>query len=284
MPADLTLHPAIGSLTLEQRATFEEQGFLCFRDMLTSDELVAARDEIRDLAARTFAAVEDPRSGAALRLPDTRMMVQFEPGSELSGLAAEELEMCVRKLMGQNDASPFFDQLATHEPRVFGVVEGLLGEAPVLFQDMALIKPPRIGSEKPWHQDTAYFNVVPLLSVVGIWIALDDATVENGCMHVLPGGHRTGPRRHWHDRDCEIVPERVPAPAEVAAIELPAGGALAFSGVLPHFTPMNRSAARRRALQYHYHAASCSRADTETYDTVFCEADGTPASCSAARD
>ena len=56
---------------------------------------------------------------------------------------------------------------------------------------MALLKPPR-GREKPWHQDHAYFNLPLDTPIVGVWIALDEATPENGCMHVIPGSHREG--------------------------------------------------------------------------------------------
>lgn len=65
------------------------------------------------------------------------------------------------------------------------IVERMLGGPAQLIQDMALIKPPHGGREKPWHQDKAYFDYPVGTPVVGIWIALDAATVENGCMHVF---------------------------------------------------------------------------------------------------
>ena len=102
-------------------------------------------------------------------------------------------------------------------------------------------------------------------------------------MHVLPGAHRAGALRHWHSSlDCEIVPGRLDAGPAVP-VELPTGGALFFSGLLPHRTPPNRSALRRRALQLHYRGADTRRLDPPDYDRVFVEADGTAASCRAAR-
>jgi len=90
---------------------------------------------------------------------------------------------------------------------------------------MALIKPPLIGSEKPWHQDNAYFAVEDLDGVVGRWIALDDVTIENGCMHMLSGQHRHGPMRHHHKLGCEIMPERIDSskaiPATGASVSSP---------------------------------------------------------------
>ena len=90
--------------------------------------------------------------------------------------------------------------MAKH-PKLARVLEKILGEAPAMFQDMALIKPPRIGREKPWHQDHAYFDFPMGTRVVGVWIALDEATVENGCMRMLAGGHHDGPRLHFQRRD-----------------------------------------------------------------------------------
>jgi ectoine hydroxylase-related dioxygenase (phytanoyl-CoA dioxygenase family) len=152
-----------------------------------------------------------------------------------------------------------------------------------MFQDMALVKPPFIGSEKPWHQDNAYFSVTPLDSVLGVWIALDEATAANGCMHVLRGGHQLGALRHFHGRDCEIMPQRVDE-SQALAVPLPPGGAMFFYGMLPHQTPPNSSPDRRRALQFHYRSASSQVVPRDEYDRIYAEADGTPASCAAAAD
>jgi len=186
-----------------------------------------------------------------------------------------------------HEQHPLFTCLAKDHPRIRGVVSSLLGANPVLFQDMALIKPPLIGSEKPWHQDDAYFTVTPLDAVCGVWIALDDAAVENGCMHVIPGGHRLGPLRHFHGevegagKDCQIVHGRLDA-SRAVPVELPAGGGMFFHGLMPHETPPNRSPQRRRALQFHYHSATARALSHEEYARVYAEADGTPASCYAA--
>ena len=151
----------------------------------------------------------------------------------------------------------------------------------VLKADIALSKPPFIGSEKPWHQDNAYFNWLPLGLVGTVWIALDDATVENGCMHVLPGRHRLDALKHYHTIDCEILPDRFDRSAAVP-VELPAGGAMWFSAMLPHQTPPNRSDQRRRALQFQFRGVETRAVSKEEFGKVFAEADGTPASCALA--
>ena len=101
-------------------------------------------------------------------------------------------------------------------------------------------------------------------------------------MHVLSGGHRLGPLRHQHTSDCEIAGERFDR-SEAIPIEIKAGGILIFHSNLPHQTPVNESARRRRALQFHYRAADNPRIEHESYKSIFVEKDGTPATCHAAR-
>jgi len=142
------------------------------------------------------------------------------------------------------------------------VVSRLFGERePLMFQDMALLKPPRIGREKPWHQDHAYFDYPLDTPIVGVWIALDEATVENGCMQLLPGRHRE-PLTHFQRRDWQLCDTAVLGTESVAA-PLPSGGLLLFDGKLPHGTPHNTSPRRRRALQYHYRPEDAQNCPTE---------------------
>jgi len=169
----------------------------------------------------------------------------------LPKLGPEERQDAVRKLGAFVDFDSRLKALSDH-PRLLKVVRTLLGDRePAMFQDMALIKPPRLGREKPWHQDKAYFEYPLATPVVGVWIALDEATVENGCMQVLPGRHLEGPIVHFQRRDWQIC-DNVILGTKSAAAPLKPGGLLLFDGMLPHGTPHNSSPKRRRALQFHY--------------------------------
>ena len=185
------------------------------------------------------------------------------------------------EVLDVNAANSGFEYLVNSHPVIKSVVETLLGEQVQLFQDMALVKPPFIGSEKPWHQDNAYFEVTPLTATIGVWIALDEATVENGCMHLLPGSSNLHPMEHYHGFDCQIVETKMEAEKAIP-VELAPGGALFFSGLLPHQTPPNSSPLRRRALQFHYRTVSSQIVSQAEYDRVFVDLDGTSASCKAA--
>jgi len=95
---------------------------------------------------------------------------------------------------------------------------------------------------------------------------------------VLPGMHTNGAFKHVHTIDCQILPDRLDH-TDTVPIELKAGGAMFFSAMLPHQTPPNRSAKRRRALQFQYRGEHTHAVSKEEFGAAFVEADGTPASC-----
>jgi phytanoyl-CoA hydroxylase len=270
------------NLTPEQRGQFLREGYLAFHDVLTPDEVEAAKVGITQLIERVATDPQMEKQNSFWKLPDKKIMVQFEKGYEPQGATLEEMENKVRKLAYYQEEHPHFAYLAKAHLKIQGVLESLIGKEPILYADQAMIKPAFYGSEKPWHQDDAYFVVTPLDAVCGVWIALEDATVANGCMHVLVGQHQRGALKHHHTHDCEIVSDRID-PSLAVPVELPAGGAMFFSGLLPHQTPPNTSPDRRRALQFHYRSADSTIAEKDEYNKVFVEADGTPASCDYAR-
>jgi len=275
----------------DQKEQFLHQGYLAFSQVLSAAEVATARDLMRQLTqslcqspeslySPSVAKSSKAFSGASYKRPDSPSFLQLEPGFDPEGKSLEELDASVRKYMWFCDEAPLFRQMVSPGSRLHGIVEGLLGPEPVLFQEMALVKPAYVGSEKPWHQDNAYFSVTPLEAVIGVWLALDDATVENGCMHVIPGGQHNG-YRHHHGTDCEIAPALLEIDRAIP-VPIPAGGALFFYGMLPHQTPPNRSPQRRRALQFHFRGAATRILDEAQYDRLFIDRTGTAASCRAA--
>lgn len=207
---------------------------------------------------------------------------QLEAGQQVRLDDMDAFELQVRKLMWLEDEAEVFRTLLALESPLPQLAAQLLGDVPLLYQSMALIKPPKIGATKPWHQDNAYFSVTPLEAVVGVWIAIDEATVKNGCMHMLRGQHQAGPMMHEHRRDCEI-PVRQLDLGTLQPVPLKPGGALFFSGLIPHETPPNRSEHRRRALQFHFRGARSTLLPGPEYDQVFKDAGGRPASCATIR-
>ena len=246
--AELPVLPGPWALTEQHLADFQREGVLAIADVFSKDEVEAARDGLSRLIAGDR--------------PDFRG-IQFEDVGEARG----ERESSVRKLF---DFTLHDDRLKAmaEKPSFLAIVEKLVGSEVFLSQEMALLKPPRIGREKPWHQDGAYFLFDPPSGVIGTWIALDEATPENGCMHVIPGSHLGGPRPHYHDRDCQLADEDVEVDRAVM-VPLTPGGVLFFGGLVHHGTPPNQSPSRRWALQFHYASVHCKKADANAHRSAF---------------
>lgn len=181
--------------------------------------------------------------------------ISYERGAreKIANATPQERYDLVRKLMNFVEHEQRLDAMAEYPP-LKNLLASLMGEEAILYQNQALIKPPRVGREKPWHQDHAYFNVPLEKRVIGVWIALDSVGVDNGCMHVLPGSHKE-PIVHFRRRDWQVCDTEVLG-KPATAVELEPGGLLLFDSLLVHGTPANNSEKRRRALQFHYRPAS----------------------------
>jgi phytanoyl-CoA hydroxylase len=245
----------VAAWTDGQLAQYREQGYLAMNGLFDAADVKLAQQALTDIAWR--------------RVWNDKVGVQEEPYFS-SGGADERIddpELRIRKLWLFCQADSRLAGLAKH-PRLVPLIEQLIGADYRMVQDMALLKPPFHGAEKPWHQDTAYFDYTPLGGVIGVWIALDAATVENGCMQVIPGSHLQGPAQHYHVRDCQLADGRVDVDRAVV-VPLEPGGALFFSGLIHHGTPPNMSADRRRALQFHYAAKNCTRLTIREHGALF---------------
>jgi phytanoyl-CoA hydroxylase len=235
------------------RAYYEEHGFVAVADLLGRSEVQAAIDAIGDLLSGRNPAFND---------------IYLERAAAKDGGSLQAELDKARKLWRFVGYDPRLKALSEHD-YVRAIVRGLMsGKEPQLFQDMALLKPPHIGREKPWHQDHAYFDLPLETPVVGVWIALDPATIANGCMQFVDGGQRKGPMSHWRRRDWQICDADVLGTRSVAC-PLSPGGAVFFSSLVPHGTPQNNSEERRRALQFHYCAAEAKAAAPEERLRIF---------------
>lgn len=96
-----------------------------------------------------------------------------------------------------NDKSALFRALPYH-PKVVSVVSQLIGSPFVRYLDQIFLKPGQSGAGTQWHTDNAYFKISDPTKGVGMWIALHDATVANGTMHMIPGVYR---QAFEHERD-----------------------------------------------------------------------------------
>ncbi len=151
-----------------------------------------------------------------------------------------------------HDRDAVFDGFS-RDPRLAALAADLGVTDPRLMQSMLIFKQPRIGGEVVWHQDASFLMTQPQ-SVVGFWWALEDATLDNGCLWVA---NRRGPLRERYVRRGEgFVTERLdttpwPSGDHIRPLEVKAGTLVIFDGLLPHASAPNRSAQSRLAYSLH---------------------------------
>jgi len=157
-------------------------------------------------------------------------------------------------------ASPLMHRTLAH-PAIVDVLTRVIGPDVKCMQSMLFIK----AAGKPgqaWHQDEDYIPTRDR-SLCGAWIALDDATIENGCLWVLPGSHKAGvlwPQRVQEDRQFDCAQESFGFPyrdEDAVPVEVKAGSIVFFNGYLLHRSLPNRAeTGYRRVLVNHYMSAS----------------------------
>lgn len=262
-------------LTPDQRARFDRDGFVLLPDRLDADTRRALIDRAYRLIDEAdleqtsrFSTTDRERINTEYFLGSAETVrcffeeAAFDDTGELTQPRARSINKIGHALHDHDDV---YRRLARRPD--FGELARDLGLAqPSLYQTMVIFKQPRIGGEVTWHQDASFFHTDPT-SVITYWFALEDATLENGCLWVEPGGHR-GPLRERYIRaghDLRMDPlDDTPWPGANAGQPMPvkAGSLLVFHGHLPHYSAANRSDRSRLALTFHVVDAACDYADT----------------------
>jgi phytanoyl-CoA hydroxylase len=157
-----------------------------------------------------------------------------------SGELRQAKEHCLNKMgHAMHDLDPVFEAFS-RTPELAETVRRIGLADPVVLQSMYIFKPPNIGGEVVCHQDSTYIYTEPE-SCIGFWFALEDATLENGCMQFIPGGHKLPlKKRNYRNSDGNLVTDTLddtpwPESRKVAA-EASAGTLVIFDGRMPHLS------------------------------------------------
>jgi ectoine hydroxylase-related dioxygenase (phytanoyl-CoA dioxygenase family) len=225
--SDLT--PTI-ELTADQIQFYHREGYLAL-DAITTQEEIAWLREIYD---RLFAA----RAGR-------------EEGNQFDLASADEegKEAALPQILSPSKYAPELKE-GLFRVNALHVARQLLGPEAMYQGEHAIFKPARFGAETPWHQDEAYWNPGLDYNALSLWIPLQRATLENGCMQFVPGSHLwevlphhtigNDPRVHGLEVDAADT-------AGAVACPLPPGGATLHHNRTLHYTGANRSEVPRRA-------------------------------------
>ncbi|HYP53938.1 MAG TPA: phytanoyl-CoA dioxygenase family protein [Pyrinomonadaceae bacterium] len=164
-------------------------------------------------------------------------------------------ELSVNKIgHALHDLDPVFAAFS-RSAKVAELVNSLNVSDPLLIQSMYIFKQPGIGGEVVCHQDSTFLYTDPP-SAVGFWLALEDATRENGCLWALAGGHRARLKSRFvrapEGGTRFEVYDSTPFTTEgLTPLEVPKGSLIVLDGMLPHLSRANRSPRSRHAYTLH---------------------------------
>lgn len=178
------------------------------------------------------------------------------------GTLKQSKEQSINKIgHALHDLDPVFDRFSRTD-KIAELASDLAINNPLLLQSMYIFKQPRIGGEVSCHQDSTFLYTEPI-EILGLWFALEDATLENGCLWVLPGGHKRGLNSRWvrsqnggmefQTLSSEPWPEE-----ELIPLEVKKGTVIVLHGLLPHRSLENRSDKSRHAYTLHLISANAN--------------------------
>ncbi len=228
----------IRGLTEEQKSQFERDGFIYYGPIISAEELGAVRERIAAIASGDTSVPEN-----LIRMEQAYLDGQL-PGVERRDAVWQML------LLAEHDE--VINRLVRNE-RILDAVESLLGPDIKYYSDQVLMKPAKHGSAVNWHQDSYYWPIEPM-NLVTCWLALDDATLENGCMCFIPGSHQQGLWPHTRNDQRTMKLEGVDE-SKMVAVPVPAGGCEFHNSLTVHATSENKTPNRRRAIAMSYMSA-----------------------------
>ncbi len=207
-------------VSAEQARQYDESGFFVLEDALSATEVAALAEAIDPFEAHQEEALRSMEGG--------RFFIA----------RADEITFTTHLVLRSASLRTF-----TASALLADVCADLIGPDVRLYWDQAVYKKPQTDSPFPWHQDNGYAFVEPQ-QYLTCWVALTDATEENGCPWVVPGLHRRGTLAHEYS-DIGFVCLR--DPADAVSVAARAGSIVVFSSLTPHSTGPNHTDAVRKA-------------------------------------
>lgn len=230
---------------------FRENGFIVVTDAFSPAQVQALRDDTVKICRGDYGIIHPKSNHITKEHP--------EDVPDFSGMTDDEIISLFLCIHFPHKASPLMRNALAH-PAIVKALKGIIGPNVKCMQSMLFIK----SAGKPgqaWHQDE-YFIPTRDRSLCGGWIALDDATVDNGCLWVIPGSHKHGvlwPMYPHNKKEYDCAAEAYDFPYtddDAIPVEVPAGAIVFFNGYLLHKSLPNRKATGfRRSLVNHYMSA-----------------------------
>jgi phytanoyl-CoA hydroxylase len=252
-------------LTPEQQDKFAQQGYVVLEDFKSASELASLQQaalaviEEFDFGAHQHVFRTDQGVAAMGKYFITsgdKVRCFLEPGAvDDKGVLQVDPLLAVNKIgHAMHDLIPAFRQFSA-DPRLTSLMHDVGVRDPHVWQSMYIFKQPHIGGEVGWHQDATYFYTEPL-SVKTLWFAIDDATLDNGCLWVADTGTDTPLKEvfevvNGRPGTRQLEQQTWPSLDQAKPLEVKAGSLVCFSGTLPHYSAPNTSDKARHAYTLH---------------------------------
>jgi phytanoyl-CoA hydroxylase len=257
-------------MNADQIAQYKRDGFVVLKDFVSRDacDTLRARAEelVRDFdpagVVSIFSTREQSRTSDDYFLASgDRVSFFFEENAfNPDGTLRQNKAQSINKIgHALHDLDPVFDRFS-RTAAIQELVSELGIRNPLLLQSMYIFKQPRIGGEVNCHQDGTFLYTEPL-KMVGLWFALENATIENGCLWAIRGGHKLGLKSRFVRADggatrFEIIDDSPWPEEKLCPLEVEKGTLIVLHPLLPHLSRENRSAKSRHAYTLHVIDAS----------------------------
>lgn len=252
-------------------SSYEEQGFAVLENFLTDTEIAAIRDEAirlikeesRSDSNKLQVFGNDFNMKSRYFLDSSDKICYFFEKSAINWdnfeLQMPEEQSLAKIAHALHCLNPTFKTI-TASDKVKDVLKAIGYAEPTVVQSMVIFKNPKLGGAYTPHQDASFLYCEPPEHLVGVWLALDDATVENGCLEFIPGSHRWPLARRFvrtgNNQDGEnllewTAPAREDDPRQFVKVPVKRGDLVLIHGLVVHQSAANLSDKPRWAYTFH---------------------------------